>query len=797
MGQVWLAEQTEPVRRSVALKLIRAGMYDADVVNRFHSERQSLAMMEHPCIAKVFDAGTTLQGQPYFLMEYVPGQPITAYCDAKQLGIVDRLELFIQVCEGVQHAHQKAIIHRDLKPANILVVEVDGKPVPRIIDFGLAKSAAPRVGEQPLSRYTQYGQMIGTPGYMSPEQIDANIPDIDTRTDVFSLGVVLYVLLTGLEPFATRSGQGPRFDELMRMLCEEDPPSLSAKVSADRESVAATAAARSTDAKQLLKALRGDLEWIVVRALARDREQRYGTPLEFAADLRRYLNYEPVIAGPASTGYLLRRFIRRNRLAATFVASVTVFGLVASAAGLIAVRQRDRAIAEATTADRTSRFMESLFKLADPDENRGNSVTVREVLDRGARDIGHGLEREPRIRADLLTAMGKAYTGLGLYEPAQKLLAQARADQETVGVPPESRVRTLIALGSVLDYEDAFDESKKLLQRALDIAREELPPDSVLISDARDELADILTQQKQYADAEHMGKAALAIDRKREPDDADTLSQTLNTLAQVYYAEGRLGEAEAPMREALALRKTHLGMRHALTALSMNNLGALLYQSGRYGEAAAQWQEAVPVYRDVFGAEHPDLATLLNNLGRSALMAGRVDEAIPILEQAVQMIEKLEGPTHDDLVRPLNSLGMAYLYDGDPARARTDIDRALKIARLHDHSDLDQVVLNAADLELSSHRMEEAAALLREARRLLETSYAPPDPSAQWRYAAWDAVNAEYLALANRQDEARAAFAGAREALTTRFGPQGFYVLRLDQRAAKLNIPTAGTSAVH
>jgi non-specific serine/threonine protein kinase/serine/threonine-protein kinase len=773
-------------------------MYDADLVNRFHSERQSLAIMEHPCIAKVFDAGTTAQGQPYFLMEFVPGQPITAYCDQKKLGIVDRLELFIQVCEGVQHAHQKAIIHRDLKPANILVVEVDGKPVPRIIDFGLAKSAAPRVSEQPLSLYTQFGQIIGSPGYMSPEQIDANIPDIDTRTDVFSLGVVLYVLLTGLEPFATRNGQRPRFDEWMRKLCDEDPPLLSAKVSADRESLEATASARSTDSKQLLKTLRGDLEWIVARALERNRERRYGTPLEFAADLRRYLNYEPIVAAPASTGYLLRRFIRRNRLAATFVGSVTVFGIVASAAGLIAVHQRNRAIAEATTADRTSRFMESLFKLADPGENRGNSVTVREVLDRGARDIGHGLEHEPRIRADLLTAMGKAYAGLGLYEPGKKLLAQARMDQEGVDVPPESRVRTMIALGSVLDDEDELDESKTLLQRALDIAQAQLPPDSLLISDARDQLADVLMRLKQNGDAERLTKAALAIDRKRGPDDYATLSQTLDTLAQVYYAEGRLSEAEAPLREALELRETHLGIRHALTAVSMNNLGALLYQSGRYAEAAGQWQEAVPVYGDVFGPEHPEVATLLNNLGRSALMAGRVDQAIPILEQAAQMIEKLEGPAHDDLVQPLNSLGMAFLYKGDSARARTDIDRALKIARLRNHSSLDQVVLNAADLELSTHRTDAASPLLSEARKLLETRYPPPvDPTARWRFAAWDAVNAEYLALANRPEDARATFARARDELTKRFGSNGFYVLRLDQRTAALEMPAAGRTSIH
>ncbi len=235
MGQVWLAEQTSPVRRQVALKLIKAGMYDEAVVQRFQSERQSLAIMDHPAIAKVFDAGATPQGQPYFVMEYVPGLPITEYCDQKKLKIRDRLELFVQACEGVQHAHQKAIIHRDLKPANILVVEVDGKPMPRIIDFGLAKATTPQVAGESI--FTQMGHFVGTPGYMSPEQADPNLQDIDTRTDVYSLGVVLYVLLTGLQPFETKQRQKQPLDELLRKLREEEPPRPSTKVSTDRDIV--------------------------------------------------------------------------------------------------------------------------------------------------------------------------------------------------------------------------------------------------------------------------------------------------------------------------------------------------------------------------------------------------------------------------------------------------------------------------------------------------------------------------------------------------------------------------------
>src|ERR1700734_3561039 len=249
MGQVWLAEQLAPVRRQVAVKLIKAGMYDETVVQRFKSERQSLAIMDHPAIAKVFDAGTTPQGQPYLVMEYVPGLPITEYCDQHKLPIKNRLELFIQACEGVQHAHQKAVIHRDLKPANILVIEVDGKPTPRIIDFGLAKAIAPQVVRESL--FTQWGQFLGTPGYMSPEQVNLDARDIDTRTDVYSLGVVLYVLLTGLQPFETKRRQKRPLDELLRQLREDEPPAPSTKVSADGGASTASAAARGADIKHL------------------------------------------------------------------------------------------------------------------------------------------------------------------------------------------------------------------------------------------------------------------------------------------------------------------------------------------------------------------------------------------------------------------------------------------------------------------------------------------------------------------------------------------------------------------
>jgi tetratricopeptide (TPR) repeat protein len=488
-----------------------------------------------------------------------------------------------------------------------------------------------------------------------------------------------------------------------------------------------------------------------------------------------------------------QRARRNSRIRRTAVGMIILLAVAASIAGWIATNkqreawmQRNEALRARSTADRTSRFMVSLFKLADPGENRGNSVTVREVLDRGAGELGRGLQREPQIRADLLTAMGQAYTGLGLYEPARKLLTQALKDQDAVAVAPDSRVQTLIATGSVLDAADQLGDAKQKLQQALDMAMKQLPKDSVLISDARDVLADVLIQLGQYHEAERLCEAALVVDRARQgPDRAETLSQTLDTFAQALSGEGRLAEAEAPTREALGLRREYFGNRHALTAQSMNNLAALLYQAGRYAEAASQWQEALPVYREVYGAEHPELATLLNNLGRSALMAGRVTEAIPLLENALQMGEHLWGPDHDYLVLPLNSLGMAYLYQGDASRARADISRALQLARPRGHTILDQVVLNAADLELSRRRTEGALPLLSEARQLLEKRYPlTADSTEQWRYAEWDAVDAARLALENHRDAAQPVLAHAREVLVKRFGPQGFYVLRLDQRAA-------------
>ena len=309
MGEVWLAEQKQPVRRRVAIKLIKVGMDTREVVRRFESERQALALMDHPAIAKVFDAGSTPEGRPYFVMEYVAGMPITAYCDKHKLTMRQRMELFILVCEGVQHAHQKAIIHRDLKPSNILVTEIDGRAMPRIIDFGVAKATSQQLNAGTM--YTRVGAVIGTLGYMSPEQADSAGEDIDTRTDVYSLGVVLYELLVGALPLDFKK---LAYDEILRHLREDDVPRPSTKLRTQGESSALTAKNRSIEVPALERQLRGDPDAITLKALEKDRQRRYNTPSELAADIGRYLRNEPVLAHVPSVAYRARKYVRRHRL---------------------------------------------------------------------------------------------------------------------------------------------------------------------------------------------------------------------------------------------------------------------------------------------------------------------------------------------------------------------------------------------------------------------------------------------------------------------------------------------------
>jgi eukaryotic-like serine/threonine-protein kinase len=674
MGQVWLAEQSSPVRRQVALKLIKAGMYDQTIVQRFQSEWQSLAIMDHPAIAKVFDAGATPQGQPYLVMEYVPGLPVTEYCDQKKLGIRERLELFIQACDGVQHAHQKAIIHRDLKPPNILVVEVDGKPVPRIIDFGLAKPTTPAVAGE--SAFTQWGHFLGTPGYMSPEQIDPTVHDIDTRTDVYSLGVVLYVLLTGLKPFETTRGQKQPLDELLRKLREEEPPSPSAKVHSDRESSTASAEARGTERKQLVNLLRGDLDGITRKALERDRSRRYGTPLELAADIRRYLKHEPVLARPASVGYRLRKYARRHRVAAAAAAGLTL--LLATFAVLQALelrettherdranRERDRALSLVARNRAVQEFLDLLITDAAQSDK---PMSVSDMLARSELLAASEFHDDPEDHAAVLDMLGIYYHTTGNDAQAQPLLGQALAavassrdmdlqaqircdDAVTVGALGEVAQATA-TLNAVIDASGTSDEQA---------------------AECLEYLAYMAQNANDAAMALKYGNLAL-VRLRRSPH--PSLSTEANFIGSVGFAEhlnGRNAAAERDYGAALQMF-ARAGREHSANAIAVrNNWGIVSDGAGDSRRALEIFQQTLQiVLRDNGSPQVPPY--LVANLARQLENVGRYEDARARYAECVELAGK--SGTAAQSVYCLVGLASVSVSLGDPDAAAGYLDKA-------------------------------------------------------------------------------------------------------------------------
>src|SRR5262245_21668783 len=468
MGEVWLADQTHPVHRQVALKVIKAGMDTAHVVARFEAERQALALMSHPAIAQVFDAGSTPQGRPFFAMEYVRGETITSYCNRHKLSTRQRIDLFVEVCDGIQHAHQKGIIHRDLKPSNILVTVRDDRPVPKIIDFGVAKATTRSLTDHTL--HTELGALIGTPEYMSPEQAEMSVLDIDTRTDVYALGVILYELLTGVLPFDAKTLRAKPLDEMRRTIREIDPPKPSAIVGSHGQ---ARDKQQSVPLSASVRELRGDLDWISMRALEKDRTRRYGSASDLAADLRRHLDNLPVHAVPPTSSYRIRKFVRRHRMgvaaAATLTALLIAFAAVMGVQARRISRERDRANREAATAQQVSDFLIGLFRVSDPSEARGNSVTARELLERGSVQIRERLRDQPLVQARIEETIGTVYASLGLYQPAETLLREAVEINRRLGKDDDPQTLSATgSLASVYFYLAKYDESEKLYQQVVD-----------------------------------------------------------------------------------------------------------------------------------------------------------------------------------------------------------------------------------------------------------------------------------------------------------------------------------------
>src|SRR5208282_1606405 len=598
MGEVWLAEQKAPIRRTVALKLIKAGMDTKAVVARFESERQALAMMDHANIAQVYDVGSTAEGRPYFAMEYVPGAPITEYCDKHRLTMKERLELFMHVCDGVQHAHQKAIIHRDLKPSNVLVAEQGNTAVPKIIDFGLAKAMGQRLTDKTM--FTELGVLIGTPEYMSPEQADLREQNIDTRTDVYSLGVILYELLVGSLPFDAKALRAAGLDAILRMIREVEPPKPSTKVRSMGDDSAASAEKRKEEPRTFARHLQGELDWITMKALEKDRTRRYAAPSELSADISRYLHSEPVLAGPATTAYRVRKYVARHRFglgaAATLLVLLAGF-VVTQAVELHRIRlERDRANRERDRATRVTDFMTRMFKVSDPSEARGNSITAREILDKASTDVDTGLSKDPELQAQMMHVMGNVYANLGLNPRALSLDQRAlEIRRRVLGPEHPDTLRSMNSLASDLIDGGHYAEAEKLDRETLGIRRRVLGVEHADTLTSMNNLADDLAQEGQYAEAEKLYREALDTQRRvLGPEHPDTL-RSMGNLANVLKDEGRYGEAEKLDRETFDVQRRVLGPEHPETLGSMTNLAVALYREGHYAEAEKLYREALDI----------------------------------------------------------------------------------------------------------------------------------------------------------------------------------------------------------
>jgi len=598
MGAVYLAEQHEPVHRHVALKLMRSTLPGPSAVARFNAERQALARLSHPRIAAMYDAGTTDDGYPFFVMEHVEGRPLVDYCDESRLTVRQRAELFIQVCRGVQHAHQKGVIHRDLKPSNVLVAEIEGRPMPKIIDFGIAK-ALPGVMDQPFSEataiLTSHG-ILGTPGYMSPEALSGD--DIDTRTDVYSLGVILYELLAGVKPHTV---DDLPLAAVIKTVSENDtvlPRTLFRAL--DEKTRSAIAEKRRDEDHSLAAALGGDLGWIALKATAREREERYGSAADLESDLQRYLNDEPVVASPPSLRYRAVKFARRHR-AGVAAAGLLLIAIVAGIAGTtIGMLRAQRARSE---AEAVSKFLTDLLESASP-WNRTKETPVRQLLAEAAVKIGHDLKDQPAARAELLETIGSSEFHLGHLERAEQLLREALRLRIELEGRNSGRVGAILNdLGLVRKHQGHLHDAEAKLREGLAIRERAYGHRHTAVARGLFDLASVLAMRGKNAEAEGAFRESLALRETLETP--STIALTMNGLGQHLARTGRPAEAETLIRRSLEMRVRN-GDRGYAYAMSLLDLGKALAQLNRLEEAEAVDQEGVNALTSFVEPHDPD-----------------------------------------------------------------------------------------------------------------------------------------------------------------------------------------------
>jgi serine/threonine protein kinase/tetratricopeptide (TPR) repeat protein len=726
MGAVYLAvRDDDEFKKRVAIKLLRPGMATDDLVRRFRNERQILASIDHPNIARLLDGGTTEEGLPYFLMEYVEGEPIDRYCDAHGLSVRERLELFRTVCAAVHFAHQNLVVHRDLKPGNILVT-ADG--VVKLLDFGIAKLLKPELYSD-RAEATRVEERLLTPDYASPEQ--ARGETVTTASDVYSLGVLLYELLTGHLPYRL---SGLSLHEVTRVICEVDPRKPSTVIGEVEERTRGDgttakltpeliAKTREGRPDRLRRRLAGDLDAIVMRAMRKEPQRRYGSAEQLSEDIRRHLEGHPVAARKGTFSYNAGKFVRRHRvgvaMAAAAVVALVAFSAVLAVQSARLARERDRAEREAAKAQAVSTFLQETLSSADPYEGQGRDVTVVEVLKAASDKLGRSFADQPEVAAALRHTMGNTYAGLGLLDEAEPWLRQAlQMRQDILGSEHLDVAASMHDLARLLKDKGEYEEAERMSREALAMRRRLLGSETVEVAESVINLGTILDDQGRYEAAEAQYRESLAIRRRLLGNESAEVAESLNNVAGVLHEQGDYEGAEPLYRESLAIRRRALGESHPDVGASLNNLAGLLRSKGDYEAAEGLYREALASDRASLGEAHPSFATTLGNLGQLLLDRGDLAAAESLLREALAIKRAALGDEHPNVATSLNNLGLVFQKKGDHASAESLHREALLLWRKvlgDEHPNVAIALLNLARDVQAQGAFEKAEPLYLEA----------------------------------------------------------------------------------